>query len=139
MKNLFELLETIIATGHALEILTDVDQVVSFAENCNMSITHEMAESVVSVYANWRFETANGNGEWDRMRREAKEKLECYMNDVSGYVATVEMLNQDYEADGVNGFANWFGKKREECEGLDWLADVGLTQVEWDGSDWVEA
>ena len=136
MKNLFELLESIIATGYALEILTDADQVVSFAENCNMSITHEMAESVISVHANWQAETTHGNGEWDRMRREAEAGLECYVDSVSGNLATAEMLRQDYDSMDSE---LWFGKPAEECESLDWLHDAGQIQVEWDGSDWVEA
>lgn len=134
MKNLFDLLDAIITTGHQDEILADADQMVSFAENCNMFITSEIAESVISAHNEWVSEVSSGNGEWERMRHGVEVKLECYANIVSGEVATVDMLIDEYNSMGAE---LWFGK--ESTEGLDWLNDAGFIHVEWDGSEWAEA
>ena len=60
-----------------------------------------------------------------------------YMNPFTGYVATMEEWESDFDSTDVE---TWFGLPVEECEGLHWLADSCLIEVTKNSEgEWVEA
>lgn len=102
-------------------------------------VNSDQAESIIRVAKHWLDQQENGNGEWARMREEAKTALVCYLQVNSGDVATAEMWESDFNNMDVE---SWFGKPAEECKELHWLGDNNsLVEVEWDCEEqvWVEA
>lgn len=139
MKTLFDILDGIFCSAEKDEYLSSPDSIISYAElTMGVSIEQDFAESIIRVGKKWIDSVNNGNGEWSRMREEAKELLKCYLHINSGDVATVEMWKDDFDAMDDE---SWFGKSAKECEGLHWLSDVtSLTQVKYDtdSQEWVE-
>lgn len=139
MKTLFDVLDGVIESGYEQENLANADAVIAYAEAAGITVNNEQAESIMRVRAHWLDQQENGNGEWSRMREEAKAALTCYMQTQSGDVATAEMWKNDFDAMDVE---SWFGKPAEECTELHWLSDNNsLIEVEFDTDlqEWVEA
>ena len=138
MKTLFDVLDGIIESGYAQENLASADHVINYGEAVNICISSDQAESIIRVGQHWLDQRQNGNGEWSRMRDEAKDALTCYIQIYSREVATVEVLKHQFESMRLK---EWFGKSEEECENLHWLNDCNeLIEVEWDTEyqGWVE-
>ena len=140
---LFDVLGGIIDSGFTLifseKVLSKSEHVIAYAEGCGVDVNNDQAESIIRVGRHWLNQIENGNGEWSRMREEAKAAMTCYMQIVSGDVATAEMWKNDFDAMDVE---SWFGKSAEECEGLHWLNDMpSLIEVVFDTElqEWVEA
>lgn len=139
MKTLFDVLDGIIESGYTQKILSNPEHVSIYADEAGFSVNNEQATSIIRVAEHWLEQRENGNGEWSRMREEAKAALACYQQVDSGDVATAEMWKNDFDAMDVE---SWFGKPAEECKGLHWLDDNNsLIEVEWcsDEKAWVEA
>lgn len=139
MKTLFDVLDGIIESGYEQENLANADAVIAYAEAAGITVNNDQAESIMRVRAHWLDQQENGNGEWSRMREEAKSALTCYLHETSGDVATSEMWKNDFDAMDVE---SWFGKPAEECTELHWLSDNNsLIEVEFDTDlqEWVEA
>lgn len=87
MADLFNILEGFIeANGpdmlkdrEAVEAaLRDTDAIDRYAEfGCNCGLSVDAAERISSVGLAWLRDVNEGNGEWDRMRREAQAALEA--------------------------------------------------------------
>lgn len=146
MKTLFDVLGGIIDLGFTLKVLSKSEHVIAYAEGCGVDVNNDQAESIIRVGRHWLNQIENGNGEWSRMREEAKASLACYRHRallpygivVDGNVATAEMWKNDFDATDVE---SWFGKPAEECKELHWLDDNNaLIEVEWDADqqEWVE-
>lgn len=139
MKTLFDILDGILDSGYASENLSNAGSVVDYAAACSVDINSDLAESIIRVGKHWLDQRENGNGEWSRMREEAKASLACYLQVSSGDVATAEMWKSDFDAMDVE---SWFGKPAEECKELHWLNDNNaLIEVVFDvdSQEWTEA
>lgn len=135
MKTLFDILDGIFSSAEKDEYLSSPDSIISYAElTMGVSIEQDFAESIIRVGKKWIDSVNNGNGEWSRMREEAKELLKCYLHINSGDVATVEMWKSDYESMSAE---IWFGL-RPYYDDLHWLDDAGLVEVAWNVSELVE-
>jgi hypothetical protein len=75
MNKLFRILDGIINSDYADENLSTPDSVIAYAESAGDVISYAQAEKVIAVGSAWRKEIEEGNGEWSRMREEAKEAL----------------------------------------------------------------
>lgn len=74
--SLFTILDGIINSDHTSEILADAGQVIDYAEQgCGESIDYEQAKKIIEVGTRWIDEMEKGNGEWSRMRHDAKDAL----------------------------------------------------------------
>lgn len=136
---LFDVLGGIIDLGFTLKVLSKSEHVIAYAEGCGVDVNNDQAESIIRVGRHWLNQIENGNGEWSRMREEAKAALTCYMQINCGDVATAEMWKNDFDVMDVE---SWFGKPAEECTDLHWLSDNNsLIEVEFDTElqEWVEA
>lgn len=135
---LFDVLGGIIDLGFTLKVLSKSEHVIAYAEGCGVDVNNDQAESIIRVGRHWLNQIENGNGEWSRMREEAKAALTCYMQTQSGDVATAEMWKNDFDAMDVE---SWFGEPAEECADLHWLSDNNsLVEVEFDTDlqEWIE-
>ena len=138
MKTLFDVLDGIIESDYVAEYLASTDAVMYYADAMQMDLTEDQANSVIRVGNRWLEQQESGNGEWSRMREEAKAALVCYMHTESGDVATVEDWEDDFNSADCE---TWFGKPTAECNGLHWLDDQKyLTEVEWDTEEqeWIK-
>ena len=140
MKTLFDVLDGIIVPGYSPKVLVCAEAMASCAEGFSFDVDSEQAESMIRVAKHWLNQQKNGNGEWSRMRDEAKAALTCYMmsNQVAS-VGTAEMWENDFKSTTPE---RWFDLPAQECEGLHWLNDAHfLTEVEWDIDlqEWVVA
>ena len=137
MKTLFDVLDGIVESGYTLENLASAEAVINYASAVGVEVNEDQADSIIRVGKHWLEQRENGNGEWSRMREEAKAALTCYMQTQSGDVATAEMWKDDFDAMDVE---SWFGKPAEECTDLHWLSDNNsLVEVEWIAGEWVES
>ncbi len=139
METLFDVLVGILESDYAAETLKDNDLVIGYAAAYSVDINSDQAASIIRVANHWIDEQVNGNGEWSRMREEAKAALTCYMHTHSGDVATFEMWKSDFENMDVE---SWFGKPADECNDLHWLNDMPyLVEVAFcvDSQEWVES
>lgn len=75
-NNLFAILDGIVDSGYAEDILSDVSAIHNYAESMSEDITDHDAQRIAEVGKQWLAEQANGNGEWSRMRYEARAALE---------------------------------------------------------------
>ena len=138
MKTLFDVVDVIIESDYVAEYLAYPEAVMDYAEGMQMDLTEEQASSVIRVGNHWLEQQESGNGEWSRMREEAKAALACYMHTESGDAATVEMWKDDFDSMDVE---SWFGLPADECTDLHWLDDnKALIEVEWDTEDqeWIK-
>lgn len=139
MKTLFDVLEGIIGLGYTEKVLSSSEHVIAYAEGCGIEVNNDQAESIIRVSRHWLEQQENGNGEWSRMRDEAKAALTCYMSNQVAGVGTAEMWENDFNSTTPE---RWFDLPAQECEGLHWLNDAHfLTEVEWDIDlqEWVVA
>lgn len=137
MKTLFDVLDGIIESGYEQENLANADAVIAYAEAAGITVNNDQAESIMRVRAHWLAQQENGNGEWSRMREEAKSALTCYLHETSGDVATSEMWESDFNSMDIE---SWFGLPADRCEHLHWLIDSPwLIEAEWIAGEWVEA
>lgn len=135
---LFDVLDGIVVSGYTQENLASAEAVIDYAQAAGVEVNNGQADSVIRVGKHWLEQRESGNGEWSRMREEAKAALACYMQIDSGDVATAEMWKSDFDAMDVE---SWFGKPAEECKDLHWLNDMpALIEVEFDTDlhEWVE-
>ena len=77
MTSLFNILDGIVSSGYADETLASVDAIQNYADAAGESITLEEAERIAAVGRQWLDAQRNGNGEWGRMRHEAREAFEA--------------------------------------------------------------
>lgn len=136
---LFDVLDGIVESGYTQENLASVEAVIDYAQAAGVEVNDDQVDSIIRVGKHWLEQRENGNGEWSRMREEAKAALTCYMQIDSGDVATAEMWKDDFDAMDVE---SWFGKPAEECTELHWLSDNNsLVDVEFDTDlqEWIEA
>lgn len=75
MSKLFKILDGIISSDYAEQTLESVDEVINYAESAGEVISVAQAERIIGAGKNWLSDIENGNGEWGRMRGEAKEAL----------------------------------------------------------------
>jgi hypothetical protein len=75
MSKLFQILEGIITSNFADQTLQSVNEIENYAEACGDALTREEALKIQKVGKEWRYEQNNGNGEWSRMRHDAKAAL----------------------------------------------------------------
>lgn len=75
-NNLFAILDGIVDSGYAADILSDVAEIHNYAEAIKEDITDHDAQRIAEVGKQWLAEQENGNGEWSRMRYEARAALE---------------------------------------------------------------
>ena len=128
-KTLFDVLDGIVESDYTKENLAYAEAVMDYAEGMQMDLTGDQAESVIRVGNKWLEQRENGNGEWSRMREEAKAALTCYMHTESGDVAAAEVWEDDFNSADCE---TWFGKPASECHDLHWLNDQKyLVEVEW--------
>lgn len=73
--DLFNLLDGIASSDFAAQTLDSADAVQSYAEACGQVISTEQAQRIMTVGRQWLTERENGNGEWSRMRDEARAAL----------------------------------------------------------------
>lgn len=76
MSDLFSILDGIISSDYAAQTLASADEVQNYAEGAGQEITLGEAERIAAVGRKWMDEQRNGNGEWSRMRNEARAALE---------------------------------------------------------------
>ena len=76
MADMFNILDGIVNSGYADETLADTRAIQDYAEACGENISLKDAERIAAVGKHWMDEQRNGNGEWSRMRHEAREALE---------------------------------------------------------------
>ena len=110
-----------------------------YQSTLSFDVDSDQAESMIRVAKHWLDQQKNGNGEWSRMRDEAKAALTCYMSNQVAGVGTAEMWENDFN---LTTPEHWFDLPAQECEGLHWLNDAHfLTEVEWDIDlqEWVVA
>jgi len=74
---LFTILDGIISSDCAAEILASDDAIVNYAEAGGDDIDYAAARRIQTAGRNWLDQQANGNGEWSRMRHEAAAELEA--------------------------------------------------------------
>lgn len=73
---LFNILDAIRNSDYEKENLINTDAVCDYAENgMNIYISKDQALKIIKVAKKWAFDIENGNGEWSRMRHEAKKAL----------------------------------------------------------------
>ena len=138
-KTLFDVLDGIVESDYTKENLAYAEAVMDYAEGMQMDLTGDQAESVIRVGNKWLEQRENGNGEWSRMREEAKAALTCYMHTESGDVAAAEAWEDDFNSADCE---TWFGKPASECHDLHWLDDQKyLVEVEWNPANqaWEQA
>jgi hypothetical protein len=75
MNTLFDILDGIVSSDDATETLSSSDAVINYAEAAGFDISYSDADKIIAVGQKWVDEVANGNGEWSRMREDAKEAL----------------------------------------------------------------
>ena len=79
MNILFDTLDGIFQQDDYIkENLSSPDNVVNYADACGYSISEKQAEKIIEVGKKWLHEIENGNGEWSRMRYEAKAELDAF-------------------------------------------------------------
>lgn len=76
MSGLFSILDGIVDSDYAAETLESTEAVIAYAEAAGEDISYADANKIIAVGKKWMSEIKNGNGEWGRMRGEAKEALE---------------------------------------------------------------
>lgn len=76
MTNLFRILDGICVGEHAAETLANEDQIVNYAEACGESIDYAEARRIQTAGRRWMDERESGNGEWGRMRADARRALD---------------------------------------------------------------
>lgn len=75
MSTLFDILDGIIESDEGSETLADTDLIVNYAEAAGENISYEDADKIQAAGRQWLADIENGNGEWSRMREEAKQAL----------------------------------------------------------------
>jgi len=80
MSGLFDILDGIISSDFASDIFGDSDQVVNYAEAAGESIAYSDAAKIIAAGNKWVDDVELGNGEWSRMREDARESLEACAN-----------------------------------------------------------
>ncbi len=73
MRALFETLEGIIESDYTEQTLSNLDDIVEYADS---DIDFDDAKKIQTVGLKWLDDMENGNGEWSRMRHEAKAALD---------------------------------------------------------------
>jgi hypothetical protein len=76
MSTLFDILDGIVSSDYATETLSSAHEVQNYAEGAGQNITLAEAERIATVGLRWLDDQRNGNGEWSRMRHEAKNALQ---------------------------------------------------------------
>lgn len=113
MKALFNVLDTIVESGYTQENLASTDAVIACADAEGVLVNNNQAESIIRVGKRWLDQKKNGNGEWLRMREEAKAALTCYQHVDSGDVATAEMWESDFNSMGAESWLDGEGELLE--------------------------
>lgn len=72
----FDLLDGIINSDYRNDLLGDVGDVINYAEAAGQSIHYSQAERLIAVGKHWVKQMEAGNGEWSRMRDDAKRQVE---------------------------------------------------------------
>jgi|SRR5690554_1327704 len=137
MKTLFDVLDGISDSDYT-QNLASAEAVINYAQAAGVEINTDQANSIIRVGKHWLEQRENGNGEWSRMREEAKAGLTCYMHLESGDVATAEMWKDDFQNMDAE---SWFGLPVEDCKDFHWLNDnIHLIEVKFDSDEqeWVE-
>lgn len=73
--NLFDICDGILSGDYAEQTLASTDEVINYAEAAGASITEADAQRIIEVGKHWLDRRENGNGEWSRMRDEARDAL----------------------------------------------------------------
>lgn len=73
--DLFAVLDGIVSSDYADQTLADVEEIERYAEACGAGITPDEAKRIQRVGLAWVHERTHGNGEWSRMRDDAKRAV----------------------------------------------------------------
>jgi hypothetical protein len=72
---LFQILDGILSSDYADDIIADAYAIQRYAEACDCDISDEDAAKIANVGQRWLCEQRDGNGEWSRLRDEAQRAL----------------------------------------------------------------
>jgi hypothetical protein len=72
---LFQILDGILSSDYADDIIADAYAIQRYAEACDYDISDEDADKIARVGQRWLCEQRDGNGEWSRLRDEAQRAL----------------------------------------------------------------
>lgn len=87
MTNLFDILDAYLGNVDNND-LNDLENIIAYAEHgMGIDITIAQAQRISDVGKRWLAEQESGNGEWSRMRHDAKEALTFEIHDLEGHVA----------------------------------------------------
>ena len=75
--SLFEILDGIVSSDYADDTMQSIDAISNYAEACGRVITPFEARWIQAVGIEWGDQQMHGNGDWGRMRAEAKDVLDA--------------------------------------------------------------
>lgn len=118
-------------TDNAARLLTDDadtsrDNISAYSENAlNLLLTDDQASRIASVGRQWAHEVKEGNGEWSRMRDDAKRALELRMDQLDGNAA--EFAASCYDNNSIQELVDALQEDASSTDAPFW----GITPSEW--------
>lgn len=125
MTNLFNILDAYLSNADRSE-LDDLDSIIAYAASgMNTSITEAQAQRISDEGKRWLNEQRTGNGEYSRMREDAKRNLTITMEDLNGYSAS--FAEACYDDNSIDELRAALDGEADAGDCKEW----GITENEW--------